>query len=39
MLFEWDDVKEKINIAKHGLDFGTAALVFQRLMKDFHSCE
>ena len=29
MLFEWDDVKEKINIAKHGLDFGTAALVFQ----------
>ena len=29
MLFEWDDVKEKINIAKHGIDFGTAALVFQ----------
>ena len=29
MLFEWDDVKEKINIANHGIDFGTAALVFQ----------
>ena len=29
MLFEWDDVKEKINIAKHGIDFGTAALVFR----------
>ena len=21
MLFEWDDNKEKINIAKHGIDF------------------
>ena len=29
MLFEWDDVKEKINIAKHGIDFSTAARVFQ----------
>lgn len=28
MLFEWDDDKEKINIAKHGMDFSTAALVF-----------
>lgn len=28
MLFEWDDKKEKINIAKHGIDFSTAALVF-----------
>lgn len=28
MLFEWDDEKEKINIAKHGIDFSTAALVF-----------
>lgn len=28
MLFEWDENKEKINIAKHGLDFSTAALVF-----------
>lgn len=29
MLFEWDDDKEKINIAKHGIDFSTAAHVFQ----------
>lgn len=29
MLFEWDDNKEKINLAKHGIDFSTAALVFQ----------
>ena len=28
MLFEWDDKKEQINIAKHGIDFSTAALVF-----------
>ena len=28
MLFEWDDEKEKINIAKHGIDFATAARVF-----------
>lgn len=28
MQFEWDDEKEKINIAKHGIDFATAALVF-----------
>ena len=28
MLFEWDDEKEKINIAKHGIDFSTAARVF-----------
>ena len=29
MLFEWDDEKERINnIAKHGIDFSTAALVF-----------
>ena len=25
MIFEWDDEKEKINIAKHGIDFATAA--------------
>ena len=25
---EWDDEKEKINIQKHGLDFSTAAKVF-----------
>lgn len=25
---EWDDEKEKINIKKHGLDFTTAAHVF-----------
>lgn len=29
MLFEWDDNKEKINIAKHGIDFSTAVHVFQ----------
>ena len=29
MLFEWDDNKEKINLSKHGIDFSTAALVFQ----------
>lgn len=28
MEFEWDAEKERINIAKHGLDFSTAALVF-----------
>ena len=28
MQFEWDDQKEKINIAKHGIDYSTAALVF-----------
>lgn len=28
MRFEWDDEKEKINIVKHGIDFGTASLVF-----------
>lgn len=26
--FEWDDHKEQINIKKHGLDFETAAHVF-----------
>lgn len=29
MQFEWDENKEKINLAKHGIDFSTAALVFQ----------
>ena len=28
MKFEWDDNKEQKNIAKHGLDFSTAVLVF-----------
>ena len=28
MLFEWDENKELINIQKHGIDFSTAALVF-----------
>lgn len=28
MRFEWDDAKEKINITKHGIDFSTAARVF-----------
>ncbi len=26
--FEWDKQKEEINIAKHGIDFDMAALVF-----------
>ena len=29
MQFEWDDNKEKTNLSKHGIDFSTAALVFQ----------
>ena len=29
MIFEWDDHKEQINITKHGIDFKTAARVFQ----------
>ena len=29
MIFEWGDEKEKINIAKHGIDFTTAARVFK----------
>ena len=29
MRFEWDDNKEQINIAKHGIDFTTAARVFE----------
>lgn len=29
MIFEWDENKEKINLAKHGIDFSTASLVFQ----------
>ena len=29
MQFEWDDEKEKINIRKHGIDFTTAAHVFE----------
>ena len=28
MYFEWDENKEQKNIAKHGIDFNTAALVF-----------
>ena len=28
MQFEWDEEKEKNNIAKHGIDFETAARVF-----------
>ena len=45
MHFEWDDNKEKINIAKHGIDFSTAAHVFQdenriEFFDDAHSeCE
>lgn len=29
LLFEWDDVKEQINIKKHGLSFSVAARVFE----------
>lgn len=29
MRFEWDDEKERKNIEKHGIDFETAAFVFQ----------
>ena len=28
MIFEWDDKKNKSNLIKHGIDFETAALVF-----------
>ena len=28
LIFEWDENKEKINIAKHGIDFATASHVF-----------
>jgi len=28
MRFEWDDEKERKNIAKHGIDFTTASYVF-----------
>jgi len=31
MLFEWDENKEKQNIAKHGIRFSTAAKVFNDL--------
>lgn len=28
MRFEWDDAKERANIAKHGIDFATAQRIF-----------
>lgn len=31
MLFEWDDEKDRKNIAKHGISFRTAILVFKDL--------
>lgn len=42
--FEWDDEKEKINIQKHGLNFKTAARVFDdinrlELFDDKHSVD
>jgi len=42
MQFEWDDEKEKINIIKHGIDFETAARVFNdenrlELFDEMHS--
>ena len=33
MKFEWDDQKEQINIQKHGIDFSTAALVFNDIYR------
>jgi uncharacterized DUF497 family protein len=42
MEFEWDEEKEQINIAKHGIDFTTAARVFNddnrlEIYDDYHS--
>lgn len=28
MQFEWDEMKNKLNIVKHGIDFAGAALIF-----------
>ena len=33
MKFEWGDHKEQINIQKHGIDFSTAALVFNDIYR------
>ncbi len=30
MLFEWDEEKRRANLAKHGLDFEDAGVVFSR---------
>ena len=30
MRFEWDEFKNQANIIKHGIDFETARLVFER---------
>ena len=32
MQFSWDEAKRKANIAKHGLDFADASLVFESPM-------
>ena len=32
MRFEWDETKNESNLCKHGVDFETAALVFDDLM-------
>ena len=29
MIFEWDDGKNRSNLAKHGISFATASLAFQ----------
>ena len=29
MSFEWDDHKEQVNIAKHGIDFETAMVIWE----------
>lgn len=31
MIFEWDAIKNKINIKKHGIDFNDAKLIFDGL--------
>ncbi len=33
MLFEWDEHKNESNIAKHGIDFFDAALIFSAPMR------
>ena len=44
MLFEWDDEKERLNIAKHGISFSTAAKLFNDVYRiemydEIHSTE
>jgi len=34
-LYDWDDQKNRANIAKHGIDFETACRIFERQTVDF----